>query len=167
MRRRLHTCLTFVALIALATLAILPVACGESETVAAPSGEQSSDIRETRSGEQIFAMTCASCHGSEGEGADNWMVRGEDGRLPPPPLNGDGHTWHHSDGVLYGIVSDGGLGLGFGSNMPAFKDQLTGDQIIAVLEYVKTLWEGKELDGIALRQYQRDSSADDPYPATD
>ena len=78
-----------------------------------------------RSGQQIFASTCAVCHGAEGEGAEHWMVRGEDGRLPPPPLNGEGHTWHHSDGVLYGIVSEGGLGLGFGSNMPAFKDELS------------------------------------------
>ena len=165
MRRRLHTCLVSLELILLLSMAILPAACGEPEPVAVPSEEQSDDVSGPRTGEQIFTMTCASCHGAEGEGADNWMVRGDDGRLPPPPLNGDGHTWHHSDGVLYGIVSDGGLGLGFGSNMPAFKDQLTRDQIIAVLEYVKTLWEGKELDGIALLQYQQDSSADDPYPA--
>lgn len=118
-----------------------------------------------RTGEQIFAMTCASCHGAAGEGADNWMVRGDDGRLPPPPLDGSGHTWHHSDNVLYGIVSAGGLGLGFGSNMPAFKDQLTHEQIIAVLEYVKTLWAGKTIDGVSLLETQQEFSQIDPYPA--
>ena len=92
------------------------------------------------------------------------MIRDEDGRLPPPPLNGDGHTWHHSDGVLYGIVSEGGLGLGFGSNMPAFKEQLTREEIIAVLEYVKTLWEGKEIDGISIAESQRVFSETDTYP---
>ncbi|MCY3557055.1 MAG: c-type cytochrome [Chloroflexi bacterium] len=165
MKRRLQNCLALLSLIALVTMALLPATCGEPESVAMPSEERSDDDSVTRTGEQIFAMTCASCHGSEGEGADNWTVRDADGRLPPPPLNGDGHTWHHSDGVLYGIVSDGGLGLGFGSNMPAFKDQLTREQIIAVLEYVKSLWEGKQRDGIALLQYQQDSSAADPYPA--
>ncbi len=117
-----------------------------------------------RTGEQIFASTCASCHGAGGEGDENWMVRGEDGRLPPPPLDGTGHTWHHSDNVLYGIVSEGGLGLGFGSNMPAFKDQLTHEEIIAVLEYVKTLWEGQTLDGVSILDTQREFSENDPYP---
>ena len=92
------------------------------------------------------------------------MVRDEDGRLPPPPLNGDGHTWHHSDGVLYGIVSVGGLGIGFGSNMPAFGEELTHDEIIEVLEYVKTLWEGKEIDSIPIIEAQRELSLSDPYP---
>lgn len=126
------------------------------------SSRQSED--EPRSGRQIFAATCAACHGADGEGVKNWMVRDEDGRLPPPPLNGEGHTWHHSDGVLYGIVSEGGLGLGFGSNMPAFQDELTREEIITVLEYVKTLWEGKEIDGISLLEAQQEFSDTDPYP---
>ena len=92
------------------------------------------------------------------------MLRDEDGRLPAPPLNGDGHTWHHSDGVLYGIVSEGGAGIGFGSNMPGFKDELTREEIIAVLEFVKTLWEGKEIDGFSIVESQQELSETDPYP---
>ena len=151
----------------LAAAAILAAACATEEAL--PQGPEDTDGAARvdsgpRTGEQIFAMTCASCHGAGGEGADNWMVRGDDGRLPPPPLDGDGHTWHHSDNVLYGIVSEGGLGLGFGSNMPAFKDELTHEEIIAVLEYVKTLWEGKEIDGISIAQHQNEFSSTDPYP---
>ena len=93
------------------------------------------------------------------------MQRDEDGRLPPPPLNGDGHTWHHGNGLLFRVVSEGGLGLGFGSNMPAFKDELSRDEIIAVIEYVKTLWEGKEIDGFGILDSQRELSAVDPYPS--
>ena len=119
---------------------------------------------EPRTGEQIFAASCAVCHGDGGEGDDDWMVRDEDGRLPPPPLNGEGHTWHHSDGVLYGIVSEGGAGIGFGSNMPSFKDELSREQIIAVLDYVKTLWEGKTVDGLPIAESQRELSQSDPYP---
>ena len=153
--------LLYAVVVGLSIVGLSILACSGAPTDAQP------DSQSEAAGEQIFAATCAACHGANGEGAENWMARGDDGRLPPPPLNGDGHTWHHSDGVLYGIVSDGGLGLGFGSNMPAFKDQLTREQIIAVLEYVKTLWEGKELDGIALLQYQQEFSADDPYPAVE
>ena len=142
----------------------LIAACGGSEPVEAPTPVEAREVSGPRTGEQIFALTCAACHGADGAGDDDWMVRGDDGRLPPPPLNGEGHTWHHSDGVLYGIVSEGGLGLGFGSNMPAFKDELTREEIIEVLEYVKTLWQGKEIDGISLIETQQEFSATDPYP---
>ena len=93
------------------------------------------------------------------------MVRRENGRLRPPPLNGDGHTWHHADGVLYRIVSEGGTGLGFGSDMPAFKDELSHEAIIAVLEFVKTWWAGKEIDGTPIAEPQQEFSLTDPYPA--
>ncbi|MCY3733500.1 MAG: c-type cytochrome [Chloroflexi bacterium] len=162
MRRRLQTSLVLAVLV---MMAILISACGEPEPVAQPSAEQSDAGGGPRTGQQIFASTCAACHGAGGEGAEKWMVRDEDGRLPPPPLNGEGHTWHHSDGVLYGIVSEGGAGIGFGSNMPGFKDQLTRDEIIAVLEYVKTLWEGKEIDGFPIAESQRELSETHPYPA--
>ena len=138
---------------------ISTIACSSDEPDAAPSADVG-----PRTGEQLFASTCAACHGDGGEGAENWMVRDEDGRLPPPPLNGEGHTWHHSDGVLYGIVSEGGAGIGFGSNMPGFKEELTHEEIIAVLEYVKTLWEDKEIDGFSIVESQRELSETDPYP---
>lgn len=161
MRRWIQTSLVLAAL---AALSILIAACGEPKPVAVPSPEQSEDVSGPRTGSQIFASTCAVCHGDDGEGADDWMVRDEDGRLPPPPLNGDGHTWHHSDGVLYGIVSEGGAGIGFGSNMPGFKEELTREEIIAVLEFVKTLWEGKEIDGFPIAESQQELSEVDPYP---
>ena len=138
--------------------------CSDSEPPTEPMEPQSAQPTGPGSGPKIFASTCAACHGESGEGADNWKVREEDGRLPPPPLNGDGHTWHHSDAVLYGIVSEGGLGIGFGSNMPAFKDELSHEEIIAVLEYVKTLWEGKEINSIPIAEAQREFSLTDPYP---
>lgn len=157
---------TSVALVALVGWLGLITACGESQPVPAPTTEESSEISGPRTGAQVFASTCAICHGDGGEGAEDWMVRDEDGRLPPPPLNGEGHTWHHSDGVLYGIVSEGGAGIGFGSNMPGFKEELTHEEIIAVLEYVKTLWKGKEIDGFSIVESQRELSETDPYPVS-
>ena len=150
-----------LAIAGFVAVCISTIACSAAEPDAAPSADAG-----PRTGEQLFASTCAACHGANGEGAEDWMVRDEDGRLPPPPLNGEGHTWHHSDGVLYGIVSEGGAGIGFGSNMPGFKEELTHEEIIAVLEYVKTLWEGKEIDGFAIVESQRELSESDPYPVS-
>ncbi|MDE2893020.1 MAG: c-type cytochrome [Chloroflexota bacterium] len=155
---------TSVVLMVLVGWVGLIVACGQSEPAASPAADQASQVSGPRTGQQIFAATCAACHGADGKGAENWMVRDEDGRLPPPPLNGEGHTWHHSDGVLYGIVSEGGAGIGFGSNMPGFKEELTREEIVAVLEYVKTWWEGKAIDGFPIAESQRELSEADPYP---
>ncbi len=166
----MHSTLRIVVVLGLCVAGGLAMACSAS----APESQQVAQSQEApsvasdagnRTGQEVFASTCAVCHGSEGEGVEDWRVRDEDGRLPPPPLNGDGHTWHHSDGVLYRIVSEGGLGLGFGSNMPSFKDDLSRVEIVAVIEFVKTLWEGKEIDGFLILDSQRELSVEDPYPS--
>ena len=144
--------------------AALLVACGGDPPSEQTQPDAASNVAEPRSGSQIYASTCARCHGSDGEGEANWMTRKENGRLRPPPLNGDGHTWHHADGVLYRIVSEGGTGVGFGSDMPSFQDELSRDDIIAVLEFVKSLWEGKEIDGTPIAEPQQEFSLADPYP---
>ena len=141
-------------------------ACGSDLPAQQTQSESTGTAVEPRSGSQIYANTCARCHGADGEGEANWMVRKENGRLRPPPLNGDGHTWHHADGVLYRIVSEGGAGVGFGSDMPSFKDELSREDIIAVLEYVKSWWEGKEIDGTPIAEPQQEFSLADPYPAS-
>ena len=156
----------FLALLALTVaLALSAVGCSQPEPAGDGAGETAASGTEPQSGEQIFAARCAACHGAQGQGAANWKTRDEDGRLPPPPLNGDGHTWHHADGVLYRIVRDGGSTFGAGSNMPPFDETLTPQQIIAVLEYIKTLWADKTLDGLSIRETQRQISETDPYPA--
>ena len=124
-----------------------------------------------RSGQQVFASICAACHGIGGEGQEDWHVPKEDGTLPAPPLNGDGHTWHHGDGLLYQIVSQGGKSLespsvpNFKSAMPAFGDLLSHEEIIAVLTYVKSLWDDKTKRGISIVESQARASELDPFPA--
>ena len=121
-------------------------------------------------GREIFVANCAVCHGANGEGQPNWQVRKGDGTLPPPPLNGDGHTWHHADGLLYRIVSQGGKMFespnypSFKSAMPAFGDSLNRQEIIATLTYVKSLWGDKTRMGLSIRESQALVSADDPFP---
>ena len=124
-----------------------------------------------RSGEEVFASVCATCHGSEGQGQPNWHVPNENGTLPAPPLNGDGHTWHHGDGFLYRIVQDGGrfqedpeLLPDFRSAMPAFGAQLTHEETIAVITYIKGLWGGKTSRGLNIREAQAVKSVNDPFP---
>ena len=121
-------------------------------------------------GQEVFAANCATCHGAGGEGQPDWHVAKDDGTLPPPPLNGDGHTWHHGDGLLYRIVSNGGQEFedprfsSFKSAMPAFGDRLSHDEIVAVLTYVKSLWGDKTSRGISIVESQAFASEEDPFP---
>ena len=124
----------------------------------------------TRTGQEIFASTCAACHGVNGEGQPNWNIPNEDGSLPAPPLNGDAHTWHHGDGLLYRIVSEGGGFLevpgfpNFKSRMPAFGEQLSHAELVAVITYIKTFWTGKTSQGLSILEAQALVSENDPFP---
>ena len=51
-------------------------------------------------GKGLFESNCASCHGMMGESTENWRETNDQGKYPPPPLNGTAHTWHHAMGVL-------------------------------------------------------------------
>jgi mono/diheme cytochrome c family protein len=102
--------------------------------------ERSVDLAQ---GRHLYAVHCASCHGANLEGQPDWQTRRSDGRLPAPPHDATGHSWHHSDAMLFEITRDG-IGkfapAGYLSDMPAFKGVLSDDEIRAVLGYVKSTW---------------------------
>lgn len=109
-------------------------------------------------GRQIYADHCAACHGADLEGQPDWRTRLPSGRLPAPPHDESGHTWHHPDQVLFRIVNEGTaaiVGGGYESDMPGFADVLSDAEIRAVLDYIKSTWAERE------RSYQeRLSQAD-------
>ena len=134
-----------------------------------PAGSDQAQER-LSTGREIFATNCTACHGTGGEGQPDWHIRKEDGTLPAPPLNGDGHTWHHGDGLLYRTVSQGGVIFEdptytyFKSGMPAFGDALSHEEILAVLTYVKSLWGEKTKLGNSITASQQLISEQDPFP---
>lgn len=94
-------------------------------------------------GEKVYAEHCASCHGENLEGQANWRRRKADGRLPAPPHDETGHTWHHADGLLFEMTKFGPakiVGGGYESDMPGYADILSDAQIVAVLSYIKSRW---------------------------
>ena len=151
-----------VAWLAIITLAS---ACGSDDGSDTSSVADSADPVER--GERIFGMYCASCHGDSGEGQPHWNITKSDGTLPPPPLNGSGHTWHHGDGTLYKQVKFGGGYLdlpGFKSGMPAFDETLSHQEIVDVLAYVKSLWADQTIRGMSIPDAQAEVSKNDPLP---
>jgi S-disulfanyl-L-cysteine oxidoreductase SoxD len=96
-------------------------------------------------GKALYGMFCASCHGAKMEGQPDWRRRMANGRLPAPPHDISGHTWHHPDSQLLSMIKDGFVPgvtspVGYESNMPAFGAVLSDTQIKSVLAYIKTYW---------------------------
>ena len=101
------------------------------------------DRRLVNYGSRVYTAQCASCHGVKLQGQPDWKVRKSDGVLPAPPHDATGHTWHHSDDLLFGYTKLGGQALmlkGVKSGMPAFGAFLNDDDICAALAYIKSTW---------------------------
>lgn len=102
-------------------------------------------------GRAIYANNCAACHGESLQGQPNWRDRMPNGRLPAPPHDKTGHTWHHPDAMLVDMVKNGLVPgktapPGYVSDMPAYRDMLSDQEIIAVLAYIKSSWPPKVLE---------------------
>ena len=99
-------------------------------------------------GKEIYAENCASCHGANLEGQPDWRRRLENGRMPAPPHDESGHTWHHSDQDLFAItkLGVGGVVAGYESDMLAFGEILSDEEIAAVLAFIKSTWPERQRD---------------------
>ncbi len=94
-------------------------------------------------GREIYATQCASCHGEALEGQPDWRERLPSGRLPAPPHDETGHTWHHPDEQLFLITKHGVAAFapeGYESDMPGYAEALSDDEIRAVLDFIKSTW---------------------------
>ena len=113
------------------------------------------------SGKQLYGEYCAACHGANLEGQGDWRSPGDDGRLPAPPHDESGHTWHHPDSLLFTYTKLGGKetlaeqGMDFNSGMPGFNEQLSDEEIWNVLAYIKSTWPER------IRNIQAERSAAD------
>lgn len=104
---------------------------------------RANDASIVATGQKIYAETCASCHGAQLEGEENWQSRDAEGYLPAPPHDETGHTWHHKDQLLFDLTKYGiqkFAGADYKTRMPAYEEVLSDEQIIAVLSYIKAQW---------------------------
>jgi mono/diheme cytochrome c family protein len=95
-----------------------------------------------RHGKAVYDRDCASCHGARLEGQPNWRERLPNGRLPAPPHDATGHTWHHGDRQLFAMIKNGTAGSlpGYETDMPAYQGRLGDADIWAVLSYIASTW---------------------------
>ena len=129
-------------------LLVLPLlsSCGSEEAGKA----NASDPGQVALGAKVYAENCAACHGAKLEGQPNWRERLPSGRLPAPPHDESGHTWHHTDEALFGMTRDGLVQgkyapPGYESDMPAFAGKLSDEEIWAALAFIKSHWKTPEV----------------------
>ena len=118
-------------------------ACAPRNEIDDPRAEPDSAPR-LELGRAVYQTHCASCHGEKLQGQPDWRRRLPNGRLPAPPHDDSGHTWHHPDAQLYLMIT-GGMKPpvappDYESDMPAFGNKLSDEQVWAVLAWIKSHW---------------------------
>ena len=118
---------------------------------------RSDDAKLVAAGEAVYRAHCAACHGARLEGQPRWRERDAQGRMPAPPHDASGHTWHHPDQVLFDITKHGVAKAArmkdYDSAMPAFSGVLTDAEIVAVLSWIKAQWPAE------IRRHQEEINA--------
>ena len=100
------------------------------------------DAEQILLGKTMYQNNCSSCHKVNLAGVAQWKIRDDTDNLPAPPLNGNGHAWHHHDEMLFKIIKygTGSFVENYKGDMKAYKDKLSDEEIIAVLAYMKSYW---------------------------
>jgi hypothetical protein len=93
-------------------------------------------MRRSSHGAATHTRHCAVCHGADLSGDPDWKTPNEDGSYRPPPHDPSGHTWHHPDRALIGVIRDGSDFPQ--SRMRAFGDRLDEAGIAAILEWINS-----------------------------
>lgn len=119
------------------------------------------DPGQIKAGRMVYEKHCAVCHGVRAEGATSWQQPDAQGELPAPPHDPEGHTWKHSDAMLYRIVMQGWrdpFNKTTRLTMPAFAGILSPQEVRAVIGYLKTLWRSEQ------QRFQREESRNQSFP---
>ncbi len=96
------------------------------------AADEQADEAEVARGGELYDRHCAACHG----GATGGQISDI-----PPPHNAEGHTWHHADCDLVDMTLHGMPPREGFPAMPAFENELTEDEVEAILAHIKTWWE--------------------------
>jgi alcohol dehydrogenase (quinone), cytochrome c subunit len=96
---------------------------------------QSPSARNAVQGAQTFAAKCSFCHGPDGKGSNQWI----------PPLAGAASSLNSEDASQINVTLNGSArvvtrGMPDSYRMPAFREQLSDQDIADVLTYVRGTW---------------------------
>lgn len=134
---------------------------GAAAAYASDSALPAPDPERVNAGRNVYQQHCASCHGARAEGAPAWQQPDAQGEMPAPPHDAEGHTWKHSDAMLYRIVMQGWrdpFNKTSRLTMPAFSQILSPKEARSVITYLRTLWTPEQ------GRFQREESKKGSFP---
>lgn len=92
-------------------------------------------------GAELFALNCATCHGTAAIGENAAAVKGGSkpgGGYWAPALNGTAHAWHHPPDGLFQVIKEGSPARD--SSMRGWKGSMSDREIHGVIAYMQSLW---------------------------
>lgn len=101
---------------------------------AAPAAAQMSDAERAAQGRGVYQRHCAQCHGPDHDGRG---IHAE--RLKPPPSNLAASS--RTDDYRLQIITVGGLNMGRSAMMPEWGLELSAQEILAVVVYLREVSE--------------------------
>ena len=117
---------------AILLLASLPAAPGGAQLATPGLGAELADAP----GRDIYAASCANCHGLDGTGLDRSLLAFEE---EMPDFTDCDFAAREPDADWIAVAHEGGPVRGFSEMMPAFRGALTEEQLGRVMSYIRTL----------------------------
>lgn len=129
-------------------VALMAVTGSKAHAADTPWRADPTDTVQVSRGEKVYQRFCSLCHGKNLQGQSDWRERGPNGKMPAPPHDESGHTWHHSDDMLFGIIKFGLVPpyapRNYETDMPGWGETLQDEDIAAVLAFLKSRWPERE-----------------------
>lgn len=138
---RIQVMILIVAAVGSIAVLVTAVVWWRAASPGSPFSEEPAVIAQ---GSRLYAEHCAGCHGARLEGQPDWQSPRANGKMPAPPHNSEGHTWHHDSAMLFAITKQGLVPPwappNYRSDMPAFAGVLSDEEIWAVLSFIASTW---------------------------
>lgn len=115
-----------IPVLLIATLGLSALTLEEAKKLKSPIAYSRKSIAQGRS---VFARNCVGCHGADGKATVDVVADASDLTAPETWKNG------HTEGEIYRSIYDGQ-----GASMPAFKTQLSQDDMWNLVNFIRSLW---------------------------
>ncbi|HET6528446.1 MAG TPA: cytochrome c [Balneolaceae bacterium] len=117
-------------------------------TAAEPVEKPSAKVT-ANAGATLYRTSCATCHQANGMGIP--------GAFPPlagDPVVTDDDPTHHIKIVLFGLQNKAINGVEYSAVMPAFSEQLSDEEVAAIINHERTSW-GNDAPTITAKDVQK------------
>lgn len=111
-----------------------PNSISSADSLSIEAQNQAFDIQKM-TGKELYNRACSNCHGADGKGAS---VNQLGLQTPPPDFTDCDFANREPDGDWIAVAHQGGPTRGFSSEMPAFGEALSIEQLQKIMDHVRS-----------------------------